>query len=188
MAYAAPAASETLRATSLRRDGASAKELLTGEADQAVVAPLPPRRPSEFAVVATALTIPLPPQRPVQLASLNGEGLGGMVHVAQAGSETATEAPEPAIVEARLVPADADPREQVRSLFFAAVQGVSEPAAPTALVRVALARPRPDEALPAEALHIPSVEALNGRFSAEPLTLSATRFTRSAAQGPVQGR
>ncbi|ABY31142.1 DUF882 domain-containing protein [Methylorubrum extorquens] len=188
MAYAAPAASEALRTTSLRRDGASAKELLTGEADQAVVAPLPPRRPSEFAVVATALTIPLPPQRPVQLASLNGEGLGGMVHVAQAGNETANEAAEPTIVEARLVPADADPREQVRSLFFAAVQGVSEPAAPTALVRVALARPRPDEALPAEALHVPSVEALSGRFSAEPLALSATRFTGSATQGPVHGR
>lgn len=188
MAYAAPAASEALRATSLRRDGASAKELLTGEADQAVVAPLPPRRPSEFAVVATALTIPLPPQRPVQLASLNGEGLGGMVHVAQAESETATDLPETATVEARLVPADADPREQVRGLFFAAVQGISAPAASTALVRVALARPRPDEALPAEAFHIASVEALGGRFSAEPMALSAARFTGSATQGPAGAR
>ncbi|MBB2960037.1 DUF882 domain-containing protein [Methylobacterium sp. R2-1] len=185
MAYAAPNASEALRATSLRRDGASAKELLTGERDQAVLAPLPPRRPSEFAVVATALTIPLPPQRPVQLASLNGEGLGGMVHVAEAGTAAASSEPDGA--EARLVPADADPREQVRGLLFAAIQGMSEPAAPTAPVRVALARPRPDEALPAEALHIP-LKSIASRFSTEPLTFSAARFTGSVTNGPAIAR
>ena len=189
MAYAAPNASEALRATSLRRDGRSsnelsAKELLTGETEQAIVAPLPPRRPAEFAVVATALTIPLPPQRPVQLASLNGEGLGGMVHVAdatEAQADMAVESSAPTAAEVRLVPADADPREQVRGLLFAAVRGVSEPAAPTAPVHLALARPRPDEALPAEALHRPSA-APASRFSTEPAVLSAARFTGSATQ------
>ena len=122
--------------------------MLTGETDQAVVAPLPPRRPLEFAVVATALTIPLPPQRPVQLASLNGEGLGSMITVAQAGTEPPSPSVE-TVARVRLVPADADPREQLRGLFFASMQGASEPAAPTIPVRVALARPRPDEAPPA---------------------------------------
>jgi uncharacterized protein YcbK (DUF882 family) len=182
MAYAASNASDVLPAAGLRRDGASAKELLTGEKDQSVVAPLPPRRPAEFAVVATALTIPLPPQRPVRLASLDGEGLSGMVHVAQAEVDTASDPTESSVSEARLVPADADPREQMRGLLFAAVQGVSEPAAATAPVRVALARPRPDEALPAEALHIPS-EPLESRFSTEPWSLSAARFSGSVTGG-----
>lgn len=187
MAYAASGASETARATALRGDRASAKELLTGETDQSVVAPLPPRRPSEFAVVATALTIPLPPQRPVRLASLNGEGISGMVHVAEAGIEPAALSTESGAAEPRLVPADADPREQVRSLLFSAVQGVSEPAAATAPVRVALARPRPVGALPAEALFTPA-ETVANRFSTAPETLSAARFTGSAATGSAGGR
>uniref|UniRef100_UPI001E533789 DUF882 domain-containing protein n=1 Tax=Methylobacterium sp. Leaf118 TaxID=2876562 RepID=UPI001E533789 len=80
MAYAAPNASEALRTAALRQDGPSAKELLTGmsEANRAVVAPLPPRRPADLAVVATALAVPLPPQRPVQLASLDGAVPTGM--------------------------------------------------------------------------------------------------------------
>ncbi|GAA0245969.1 hypothetical protein LNAOJCKE_0575 [Methylorubrum aminovorans] len=187
MAYAAPNASEALRAATLRRDGASAKELLTGETEQSVVAPLPPRRPSEFAVVATALTIPLPPQRPVRLASLNGEGLGGMVHVAQAEGEAGSDTTERSAPEAPRVLADADPHEQMRGLLFAAVEGVSEPTAPAAPVRVALARPRPDEALPAEALHTPS-EPLASRFSTKPWPLSATRFTGSVTNGPALAR
>lgn len=187
MAYAAPNATEALRATSLRRDGASAKELLTGESEPAVVAPLPPRRPSEFAVVATALTIPLPPQRPVQLASLGGEGLGSMITVAQAQTE-AEPPPPPAAGKAapvRLVPADADPREQLHGLLFASPQDASEPAAPTVPVRLALARPRPDEALPADALRLPSSEAVAGRFSIRAWTeiLPAARFTGTAAHG-----
>lgn len=187
MAYAAPNASEALRATSLRRDRASARELLTGETEQSVVAPLPPRRPSEFAVVATALTIPLPPQRPVRLASLNGEGLGGMVHVAQAEGEAASDTTERSAPEAPRVLADADPHEQMRGLLFAAVEGVSEPTAPAAPVRVALARPRPDEALPAESLHTPS-EPLASRFSTKPWPLSAARFTGSVTNGPALAR
>ena len=185
MAYAAPNATEALRATSLRRDGASAKELLTGETEQAVVAPLPPRRPSEFAVVATALTIPLPPQRPVQLASLNGEGLGSMITVAQAGTEPPPSPSVETVARVRLVPADADPREQLRGLFFASMQGALEPAAPTIPVRLALARPRPDEALPAEALRLPSSDTMPGRFSmrSRAETPPAGRFTGAAAQG-----
>ncbi|HJE25822.1 MAG TPA: DUF882 domain-containing protein [Methylorubrum populi] len=188
MAYAAPNASEALRARGLRRDGASAKELLTGEAEQSVVAPLPPQRPGDLAVVAAALTVPLPPQRPIQLASLNGEGLAGMAHVAEADPETSAEPAEPRAAEMRLIPADADPREQVRGLFFAAVQGVSEPAAATVPVRVALARPRPDEAPPAEALQTLSAPAGHFSTQAAPDALSASRFTGSATEMPVGSR
>ncbi|MEH3119654.1 MAG: DUF882 domain-containing protein [Methylorubrum populi] len=190
MAYAAPNASEALRATSPRRDGASAKELLTGEIEQAVVAPLPPRRPSELAVVAAALTIPLPPQRPVQLASLDGERLGGMAHVAEAAAEAPAEPATESATATHLVPADANPREQVRGLFFAAMQGVSEPASPTVPVRVALARPRPDETPPADALHGRPIALAASRFSTrpEPAVLSAARFTGSATQMPSTAR
>ncbi len=179
MAYAAPNASEALRATSLRRDGASARELLTGEREAPVVAPLPPRRPSEFAVVA-ALTIPLPPQRPVQLASLNGEGLAGMAHLAEA--EAPAEPSSAPATRPRLVPADAEPREQLRGWLFAAVEGVSEPAAPNVPIRLAAVRPRPDEALPADALQTPPTPIVASRFSLQPdrTAFSAARFT-----GPV---
>ncbi|MFD1300937.1 DUF882 domain-containing protein, partial [Methylobacterium marchantiae] len=81
LAYAAPAASDALKGTLLRRDGRDAQSLLTQEApkpDGAMAAgsnqidvPLPPRRPSELAAVAAALTMPLPPPRPaIQVASL----------------------------------------------------------------------------------------------------------------------
>ena len=73
LAYAAP---ETVKA--------DARALLTAEAPdraaaadariESVAAPLPPRRPAQFAAVVAALTMPLPPPRPVQLAALDGGG------------------------------------------------------------------------------------------------------------------
>lgn len=170
LAYAAPNASEALRDTALKPGAPSAKELLTGMSVPAgsVVAPLPPRRPADLAAVASLHSVPLPPRRPVQLASLDGAGLAGMAHLvtAEASSEASSDL-EAAAFPAPLVPADADPREQIRSLFVAVAQA---PAAPTAPVRVALVRPRPD-ATPPGGFAEPDGEAVAGRFLPRPGSL-----------------
>jgi uncharacterized protein YcbK (DUF882 family) len=144
LAYAAPNASEALRDATLKQGTPSAKELLTGMAVPAgsVVAPLPPRRPTELIAVAGLHNVPLPPRRPVQLASLDGSGLAGMANVAVVETAAERETAEP---PAPLVPADADPREQVRSLFVASAQAVARPSAP---VRVAQVRLMPDATPP----------------------------------------
>lgn len=167
LAYAAPNASEALRDAALKPGTPSAKELLTGMAVPAgsVVAPLPPRRPTELAAVAGLHHVPLPPRRPVQLASLDdGSGLSGIADFAAAVDEASAES-ETAASPAPLVPADADPREQVRSLFVAALQPT---AAPTAPVRVAQVRPLSD-VTPPGGFAEPVSEAVTSRFSTVPV-------------------
>ncbi|WP_342149334.1 DUF882 domain-containing protein [Methylorubrum sp. SB2] len=161
LAYAAPNASEALRDAALKSGTPSAKELLTGMAvpSGSVVAPLPPRRPADFAAVAALHSVPLPPRRPVQLAALDGAGLTGLATFASPEASPATEAPAP------LVPADADPREQVRSLFVGMVQPAAAPSAP---VRVAQVRPLPDATPPGDFAQ-PASEGTAGRFTTAPL-------------------
>ncbi|AWN44167.1 DUF882 domain-containing protein [Methylobacterium durans] len=174
LAYAAPNANGALRDSLLQRNGRDAQSLLTaqspqaGEAPQAreapaaqaeaVAAPLPPRRPSEFAAVAEALAMPLPPPRPVQLAGL---GIVGMAQAAPVSAET----PAP-IRKVSLVAPDADAKVQLRALFDA-VSATGGPVSPprSAPVHVALARPVAD--------------AAPGPLVAEPASLVASRFTRN---------
>ena len=173
LAYAAPNASEALREAALKPGTPSARELLTGMSVPAgsVVAPLPPRRPADFAAVAGLHNVPLPPRRPIQLAALGDSSLAGMAHLVTAespgGSPSETDA---AGDPAPLVPADADPREQIRSLFVAAAQS---PAAPAAPVRVAQVRPRPD-ATPPGGFAEPESDAVAGRF--QPLSAPPARL------------
>ncbi|HEV7438990.1 MAG TPA: DUF882 domain-containing protein [Methylobacterium sp.] len=190
LAYAAPAATEALRGSVLRRDGRDAQSLLTAETpapvkesakDPAkdvpaalaeVAAPLPPRRPAEFAAVMAALTMPLPPPRPVQLAGLGGVGMANVSVVAAAEPDRDTRMEReskpvsaPAAKATVLIPADATPKVQLRALFDAvAATGGAAPASRSAPVRVALARPRTDAAPDA--------------LVAEPAGTVATRFTR----------
>ncbi|KAB1070428.1 DUF882 domain-containing protein [Methylobacterium planeticum] len=220
LAYTAPAASEALRGSLLRRDGRDAQSLLTAETPQAagkdagkdsgkdagkdagkesaagilaaVAAPLPPRRPAEFAAVAAALTMPLPPPRPVQLAGLGGIGMANVsvanVSVVAAPEPEARPAPAPAPKATVLIPADAAPKAQLRALFDAvAATGGAAPASRAAPVHVALARARP-EAAP-DALVAEPAGAVATRFSRQSPgdELAAARFSGSALR-PVPGQ
>lgn len=194
LAYAAPAADDTLKSTLLRRDGRDAQTLLTaekstetrvpdgntGDAARATAeVPLPPRRPAEFAAVAAALTMPLPPQRPpVQVAGL---GTAGMANLDPAQAQMSTQAPSPA----RLVAATADPKLQLRALFAAAAQGASEPASRAAPVRLAVTRTKLDGA-PAGSLTQPAAVATRFSARAPGDDLNAGRFSGSATR-PVPG-
>nr|USU31318.1 DUF882 domain-containing protein [Methylobacterium sp. OTU13CASTA1] len=194
LAYAAPAADDTLKSALLRRDGRDAQTLLTaekstetrmpdgntGDAARATAeVPLPPRRPAEFAAVAAALTMPLPPQRPpVQVAGL---GTAGMANLAPAQAQMSTQAPSPA----RLVAATADPKLQLRALFAAAAQGASEPASRAAPVRLAVTRTKLDGA-PAGSLTQPAAVATRFSARAPGDDLNAGRFSGSATR-PVPG-
>ena len=181
LAFAAPNASEALRAASLKQGTPSAKELLTGMAVPAgsVVAPLPPRRPADIAAVAGLHNVPLPPRRPIQLASLDGSGVAGMANLAATATDASAEA-KTAEAPAALVPADADPREQIRSLFFASVQPAAAASAP---VRVAQVRPLPD-ATPPAALWTADDGAAAGHFSTAlaPRDVPAARFDSGVTQ------
>jgi len=209
LAYAAPAASDTLNAGLLRRDGRDARSLLTaepaaaadaanapaasksesGKADLAasealpsLAIPLPPRRPSDLAAVTAALTMPLPPPRPaIQVAGL---GAAGMANLGAAPAPTPAPA-APAPVVARLVPAGADPKLQLRALFAAAAQGASEPASRAAPVRVAVTKAKLDGA-PAGSLTQPAAVATRFSTRAPGDDLAAGRFSGSATR-PVPG-
>ena len=193
LAYAAPATDETLRNTLARPDTKAqlsrpvdARALLTAD-DAAVLAPLPPRRPSYFtAVAAAAITMPLPPPRPVQFASLDG----GMAHLAAPTAVRALArdtAAEPAPRRA-LVAADADAKLQLRALFEAASAGSgAAPASRSAPVRVATTRVRdaaPDDAVTA------APGPVSTRFGAKSPgdELNAARFTGSATRSVPRGR
>ncbi|WP_431311009.1 DUF882 domain-containing protein [Methylobacterium nigriterrae] len=168
LAYAAPAADQALRGSLLRQNGRDAQSLLTAEAPAKAeakpdaAAPLPPRRPAEFAAVAAALAMPLPPPRPVQLAGLGGVGM------ANAALSEPGRAPAPGNAPPRtaaLIPADADSKAQLRALFDAVSDNPgAAPASRAAPVRVSLARPQPDAAPDA--------------LVAQPAGTVATRFTR----------
>ncbi len=172
LAYAAPSTGDP------RRDGRDAQSLLTATPAAApslpaetAEMPLPPRRPAEFAAVVAALNMPLPPPRPaVQVASLGGSG---MANVASN--------PMPA---ARLAPAEADPRAQLRALFVSAtVQSGSS----TASAPVRISRARSEEA-PAGLVAEP-VARVASRFSARsPGDDLATSYFTGSATRPVPGR
>ena len=195
LAYAAPATDETLRNTLGRPDQAAegrpvdARALLTvdkpapvaDEAVSAVIAPLPPRRPSGFsAVAAAAISMPLPPPRPVQFAALGG----GMANLAAPNATRALardSAVEPT-PRRPLVAADADAKAQLRSLFEAASSGpVATPASRSVPVRVATTRLR-DTAPDAVVAAKPG--PVSTRFSAKSPgdELTAARFTGSATR------
>ncbi|KQP36400.1 peptidase domain containing protein [Methylobacterium sp. Leaf104] len=179
LAYAAPATDEALKGNLLRRDGRNAQSLLTGEAPAeaatlasepvaSIALPLPPRRPSEFAAVTAALTMPLPPQRPaVQVAGLGNAGMANLP-------------PTPVAARPALVPANAEPRLQLRALFVAAAAD-AEPASRAAPVRLATAKAKLDGA-PTAIVMPPAGVAT--RFSARSPgdDLAASRFSSSATR------
>lgn len=180
LAYAAPAADDTLKTALLRRDGRDAQSLLTAETGETAAAapepaatialPLPPRRPAEFAAVTAALTMPLPPPRPpVQVASLGTSGMANL-----------TVPPAPARAGAPLVPANADSRTQLRALFAAATAD-AEPASRAAPVKLANAKAKLDGA---PAAIVAPVNGVATRFSTRSPgdDLAASRFTGSATR------
>ncbi|MET0257460.1 MAG: DUF882 domain-containing protein [Methylobacterium sp.] len=181
LAYAAPNSTEALRDAMLRRGGRetpSAKALLTGEAEsapigqEARIAPLPPRRPAEFAAIAAALAAPLPPGRPVKVAGIGDAGLSGMA-LGPGGVTPAA---------AALLPAEADPRDHLRALFAPATHAAAEPARRDAPIRLAAIQARPD-AVPDD---IFGVDAIATRFSPRSPgdDLAASRFSGSAVAPP----
>lgn len=188
LAYAAPAASDTLKGALLRRDGRDAQSLLTQAAPEPesgksptveanrFEVPLPPRRPSELAAVTAALTMPLPPPRPaIQVASL---GAGGMA---------ATPAIVPPQRFARPVAADADDRTQLRALFEVAAAETA-PASRASPVRVTATRAR-TEATPS-GLVAQAESGVRSRFSPRSPgdDLTAARFTGSATRAVSTAR
>ena len=203
LAYASPNADQALRGSLLRRDGkeaADARSLLTAETpsaapkpaetaaeaalQQAVAAPLPPRRPAEFAAVAAAaITMPLPPPRPVQLAAV-----GAVPLVMPAALVERLDRPAAPPPRAALVAPNADPKTQLRALFEAvAAEDAAAPASRSAPVRVATAKPRA-EAAPSGLVGA-APERVETRFGADSPgdILAAQRFTGSATRA-VPGR
>lgn len=202
LAYAAPAADDALRGSLVQRElakaadakGTDAKALLTAapadakaeEALSAVVAPLPPRRPSDLAAVVAALTMPLPPPRPVQFAALKG----GMANLPAANEIRALEKPSPSDPTRvrTLVAPDADAKLQLRALFEAVSAGsVAAPASRSAPVRIATIRIR--DAAP-DAVVAAAPERTTTRFSARSPgdDLASARFTGSATRPASTGR
>lgn len=199
LAYAAPAADDALRGSLVERGlakapdpkGADAKALLTAgptaskaeDVIAAVVAPLPPRRPSDLAAVMAALTMPLPPPRPVQFAALNG----GMANLPAVDPIWTLAKPEPAGTRTLVAP-DANAKVQLRALFDAVSDGsVASPASRSAPVRIATTRVR--DAAPA-AVVVAAPERMTTRFSARSPgdDLAAARFTGSATRAASGGR
>ena len=190
LAYAAPADGSLAgkaqeQARSPAGEPADAKALLTGAQPAAaediapsVVAPLPPRRPSDLAAVMAAIAMPLPPPRPVQFASL----ASGMANVSAAAEPRV---PNPTAEAARprpLIAPDADAKAQLRALFDAVASGpVAAPASRNAPVRVAAARVR--DAAP-DVVVTAAPERVATKFSARSPgdDLTAARFTGSAAR------
>ncbi len=196
LAYAAPAADDALRGTLLRRaEGKDAKPvdakgLLTAEqaapaADApspTPLAPLPPRRPVEFAtaVAAAAITMPLPPTRPVQLALADG-GMASLGPIAELRGLSRAAPPRSA-----LVAPDADARAQLRALFDAVSAGpVTKPASRSVPVRVAAARVRLDGPEADLGAPLSGIETRFGKRSPGD-ELTTSRFTGSATR-PVPG-
>lgn len=171
LAYAAPAAAPQADAKAMLIADRAIPAVEAGL--PSVVAPLPPRRPSEAAILAAAaITMPLPPPRPVQLASLDG----GMAMPLRAAIP-AVSAPAP---HATLVGPDADSKAQLRSLFEAVAMGpVAAPAPRTVPVRVAAAKPQPV----APALPVAEPSRVTTRFAKDVPegTLLGDRFTGPAA-------
>ena len=187
LAYAAPNSSGALRDAMLARDGRatpSARMLLTGEAAKADgdaaprIAPLPPRRPAEFAAVTAAINTPLrslPQTRSVKVAAAGEAGM------ALASKEVAMQvAMQESPTETRLVPAEADSREHLRGLFHSLPQGASEPARRDAPIRLAAIQAQTDDA-PFERF-AEKRAALATRFSPRSPgdDLTATHFSGSA--------
>ncbi|MFH6781215.1 MULTISPECIES: DUF882 domain-containing protein [Methylobacterium] len=211
LAYAAPAAPAALLQPAAPRQAALQPEPVQPETAAPVAAPepemraaetvaaglpaapLPPRRPSEFAALAEALVaapppimVPLPPARPasVQVASAEADpaALGAMLQPRPrlAPSPAEPKAPEPRSAESKSSEAkSSDSKTQLRALFSAAV---AAPAAEAAAVRL-VQRPRPGP--PPAGLVAAPAGAVATRFragSSEDVP-SAGRFS-----GPAVGR
>ncbi|MCJ2012948.1 DUF882 domain-containing protein [Methylobacterium sp. J-076] len=123
LAYAAPVAAPPADARAMLTAEPAAPMAVAEGGLPSVVAPLPPRRPSESAIVAAAaIAMPLPPPRPVLLAALDG----GMAHLAAPAPAPApilmpaSGAPAP---RATLVGPNADSKAQLRALFEAVAIG-----------------------------------------------------------------
>ncbi|GJE05697.1 hypothetical protein AOPFMNJM_1003 [Methylobacterium jeotgali] len=146
----------------------------------APAAPLPPRRPAEFAAVMAALTMPLPPARPAQFATLGPTPLPAAV-TGMASTLAGTAIDPASRRRAPLVAADADSRTQLRALFEAA-SAEARPAGPATPVRVAVARPRFDAA--PGALVTGAGPRVTTRFAAGSPgdELATSRFTGSATR------
>ncbi|ACA17557.1 protein of unknown function DUF882 [Methylobacterium sp. 4-46] len=130
-------------------------------------APLPPRRPVEFAGLAEALVaVPLPPPRPaaVQVASADPAALGPLLPARPARSPAAEAAA-------------GDAKAQLRALFAAA----ADPAAsPRGGVRLSETRTTLRGALPAGLVAAPA-DAVAARFQPRgPAEIDAGRFSGSA--------
>ena len=183
LAFAAPNSSDALREAMLRREGRdlpSAKSMLAVEdkgREPAITAPLPPRRPSEFASITAGLSAPLTVAHTVQVAALGNAVVTG---IAKMRTELA------AAPRAPLVPADAAPRDQVRALFDASVEDATKPASRATPVRLALAQTKP-EAMPRNVFDDLS-GAVRSRFSPHSPgdDLSASRFSGSTASGATR--
>ena len=197
LAYAAPNTDQALRGAALQRGAADAKpvdarSLLTAETPapapaksvdpllrQVVEAPLPPRRPAEFAAVAAAaIMMPLPPQRPVQLAAMGPVALAAPPSMLQK-----SEVPPAPARRAALVPADAAPKAQLRALFEAvAADEAATPAPRGAPVRIATAKAQADAA--PDDLVVPGPDMVATRFRAASPgdDLATQRFTGSATR------
>lgn len=202
LAYAAPATDTVLRGSLLEREqakgsdlrAADAKALLTAakpnpafdEAASVMDAPLPPRRPSDFAAVTAAINMPLPPPRPIQFAALGG-GMAVLSGSTETRALAKTILPEPARSRPGAAP-DADPKVQLRALFEAVSTGpVAAPASRNAPVRVATTRVR--DAAP-EAVVAAAPDRVSTRFSTRSPgdDLTAARFTGSATRAVPAGR
>lgn len=179
LAYAAPAPQPADARAMLTAEPAAAVPAGEG-ALPSVVAPLPPRRPTEAAIVAAAaIAMPLPPPRPVQLAALDG----GMANLGTAAElrKPADERGAVPVAKATLVGPDADAKAQLRSLFEAVAMGpVAAPAGRNVPVHVASARPMPSA--PAGAVAAPPARVTT-RFARDvpDASLLGSRFSGPAA-------
>ncbi|MDP4021287.1 DUF882 domain-containing protein [Methylobacterium sp. NEAU 140] len=198
LAYAAPSGENALLRQAEKAPVAAprpdARALLTGEAappaeaaaQPAVEAPLPPRRPTEFAALALAaasapvtapMAAPLPPPRPVRLALLDP----GMANLAPAAAPAI-----PPVLRGSLIAPDADDRAQLRALFASVGAGPNAaPASRAAPVRVTATQVR-DGAPDAVVAAAPGPLATRFKTRSPGDDLAASRFTGSATR-PVPG-
>lgn len=181
LAFAAPADAPAPADARAMLTAEPAAALSAGEgALPSVVAPLPPHRPSEAAIVAAAaIAMPLPPPRPVQLAALDG-GMAGLASPALAPKPASQPMAAPT-AHATLVGPDADAKAQLRSLFEAVAMGpVAAPASRNAPVHVASTRTMPS---PPAGTVAASPAKVTTRFSRDvpPASLLGSRFSGPAA-------
>jgi uncharacterized protein YcbK (DUF882 family) len=134
-------------------------------------APLPPKRPDDFAEFAALAYAPMPPARPVELASAMMIPAATRTD-AGAGAGFVKDPSDAPAAAPRLSP---DDRVQLRALFAAAASG----ATPEPRVKVATARAKPRNDAPGGLVSAPSAGLAMG-FSGRPGDLAGNRFTGPA--------